>query len=260
MSKQHRDFVILVRGGVEINALVAVSHDVFTPATQTEPATTVEHLTIVYLEPAAGGNTQQTGEALRNSIKVQIDVPPVDVGKHFGWKEVPNMTAVATPEEEAAFALRKSSGDDQNAGDWTKAGMDIDGFPVVKGSAEDVTKAEPLIAADEFVQPDPEVIAAASNIAVDAQFKTGEKVRFTPESGNDTEAIYTIDGGELGEGPDAIWFWRLIEMPGALFRGSNLTPAQLPSAADLDAHAAEQTIAAATSAAPADGFPIVNVS
>jgi len=83
---KHRDFVVLVRGEEEINALVASSHVVTTPATQTVPAFDTEHLTLVFIEPSGAGQT--TGEGLRNSIKVQIDVPPVDVGKHFGWKEV----------------------------------------------------------------------------------------------------------------------------------------------------------------------------
>lgn len=37
-------------------------------------------------------------------------------------------------------AYRKSSGRDGDAGDWTEAGQDASGFPVPKGSAEDVTK------------------------------------------------------------------------------------------------------------------------
>lgn len=72
------------------------------------------------------------------------------------------------------------------------------------------------------------------------RFRTLEKVRFTPESGNDAHPVYTIDGGEAAGGQ---WFWRLVEMPGSLFLGSSLTvaiEAGLPSAADLDAHAAEE--------------------
>ena len=34
---------------------------------------------------------------------------------------------------------RKSSGIDGDAGDWTQAGQDASGFPVPKGSPEDVT-------------------------------------------------------------------------------------------------------------------------
>jgi hypothetical protein len=94
MAKQHRDFVILVRGTEEINALVAVSHAVATPATQTTPAFTTEHLTLVYLDPTAEGNSQ-SGEGLRNSVRIQIDVPPVDNGRHFGWKDVTDYNVTA---------------------------------------------------------------------------------------------------------------------------------------------------------------------
>jgi len=87
MSKQHRDFVTYVRNGVEINALVAFSHDVYTPATQTEEAKTVEHLTLVYLDPASATNSIQTGEQLRGSIKTEFSVPPLIDGLVNGWKE-----------------------------------------------------------------------------------------------------------------------------------------------------------------------------
>lgn len=36
-------------------------------------------------------------------------------------------------------ALQKSSGIDGDAGDWTTAGRDAEGYPVPKGSTEDVT-------------------------------------------------------------------------------------------------------------------------
>lgn len=54
-----------------------------------------------------------------------------------------------------------------------------------------------------------------------AQFKTDDKVQFTPESGNDTTPVYTIAGGTFGEGEKAQYFWMLDEM-GGLFLGSNL--------------------------------------
>jgi hypothetical protein len=41
-----------------------------------------------------------------------------------------------------AVSTEKSSGDLLDAGDWTAVGQDKDGFPVPKGSAEDVTSAE----------------------------------------------------------------------------------------------------------------------
>lgn len=89
MSKQHRDFVTYVRNGVAINALVAFSHDIYTPATQTEPAVTVEHLTLVYLDPAAASNSIPTGDQLRGSIKTEFSVPPLADGLVNGWKDVP---------------------------------------------------------------------------------------------------------------------------------------------------------------------------
>lgn len=42
-----------------------------------------------------------------------------------------------------AAILTKSSGIDGDAGDWTQAGMDADGFPVAKGSVTDVTEVSP---------------------------------------------------------------------------------------------------------------------
>ena len=87
MSKKQSDFVVYVRNSVLIQALVAFSRQVFTPATQTEPASSVEHLTLVYLDPAAN-SLVPTGEQLRNAIKVETDVPPLVEGKMNGWAEV----------------------------------------------------------------------------------------------------------------------------------------------------------------------------
>lgn len=133
--KQHRDFVLYVRNGVAINALVAFSHEVFTPATQTVPASTVEHLTLVYLDPIAAGNGIQTGEQLRSSIKVEFSVAPLTEGKVNGWKETgllepqtdEEIAAIGAAEELAAY--QKSSGIDGDAGDWTQAG-DGTGYPL----------------------------------------------------------------------------------------------------------------------------------
>lgn len=88
MSKQQGDFITYVRNGVAINALVAFSRDVYTPATQTVPASTVEHLTLVYLDPTAASSGIQTGEQLRSSIKVEFSVPPLTEGKVNGWKDL----------------------------------------------------------------------------------------------------------------------------------------------------------------------------
>lgn len=127
--------------------------------------------------------------------------------------------------------LMKSSGIDGDAGDWTQAGMDKDGFPVQKGSAGDVSGGQSPIP----TQAEADAVAAAA-AAEDAakgnpeplpseKFKVDDKVRFTAESGNDTTPVYTISGGESGEGDSAFWFWRLDEMDG-LFLGQNLVLAE----------------------------------
>lgn len=92
---KHRDFVTYVRNGVEINALVAVSQTITTPATQEKPAFTTEHLTLVYLDPASEA-ARMTGDQLRASIKTVFDVAPLVEGAVNGWKEIPNLTAIAT--------------------------------------------------------------------------------------------------------------------------------------------------------------------
>lgn len=181
MSKQQGDFITYVRNGAAINALVAFSRDVYTPATQTVPASTVEHLTLVYLDPSAASSGIQTGEQLRSSVKTEFSVPPLTEGKVNGWKDLIEPSAgginleyatdhIWTMEDKPGFiglrvdcgdagtiyftpdqaeqtidALKfqmfhlKSSGIDGDAGDWTQAGMDKDGFPIAKGSAEDVS-------------------------------------------------------------------------------------------------------------------------
>lgn len=121
--KQHRDFVLLVRGNEDINALVATSRIVTTHATQDTPAFDTEHLTLVFIDPAGAGAT--TGEGLRNSIKVQIDVPPVDKGQHFGWKDFAEDRIEGSPREvveavqfgaasEEIARLRKDLADSEN--------------------------------------------------------------------------------------------------------------------------------------------------
>lgn len=234
MSKSHRDFCVYVRGGIAINALVAVSRDVYFPATQTEPAKTIEHLTLVYLDPSAASNTM-TGDQLRNSIKTEFDVPPLGDGQVTGWKDI--VAEVVAPSEEA-----QGSGSERYGGsDWTAVGQDVDGFPVPKGSPQDVTTptvpspkdpvlANPLptqteaIAEAQVADANPGVIVAETGPAYDPDaFYTGEKVRFSESSGNDTTQVYTINGGEVGDGqsPASGWFWRLNEVSG-LFASSSL--------------------------------------
>lgn len=132
--KNHRDFVVYVRGGIAINALVAVSRDVVTPATQTEPAKAVEHLTLVYLSPDSA-RPIMSGDQLRNSVKFEFDVPPLVDGGVNGWKDV--IAEVTAPSD-----IAQGSGSEKyGASDWTAAGEDATGFPVPKGSPEDVTTA-----------------------------------------------------------------------------------------------------------------------
>lgn len=148
--------------------------------------------------------------------------------------------------------LAKSSGIDADAGDWTKtegAGLTdnttpasevgkSDTLPDPEQSTEEAAKdsspsAEDLdaVAAENAAKEatagtESEGVITPAAVEVDSRkFAAGQKVRFTTESGNDTEPVYTIDGGELGQGDDAPWFWHLVEMPG-LFLGQSLTPAE----------------------------------
>lgn len=104
MSKQQGGVVVYQRNSVAINALVAFSRQALVPDPQ-NPGLLLwtEHLTLVYLDPAAA-SAAPTGEQLRNSIKVQADVPPLAEGAVNGWKEVANLTQQLTAEE--AIAVR----------------------------------------------------------------------------------------------------------------------------------------------------------
>ena len=122
------------------------------------------------------------------------------------------------------------------ADDWTRtvgAGLTADtssadtGAEYTHGSGSDSSKVTPVVPVELPTQEQADAIAAqaAAEIA-QRKFSTGEKVTFSPESGNDTTEVYTIDGGEIGGG-DALgshtqWFWRLVEKPGSLFLGSSL--------------------------------------
>lgn len=142
MSKSHKDFVIFTRNGVDINALVVFSQDVITPATQFEPATNVEHLTLVYLDPSAA-SSRPTGDQIRNSMKLEFSVPPLTEGKVNGWKDV-----VSTEVEQVKPTIDGSGTERYGSKDWTQEGQDATGFPVEKGSASDVTAST-----EGFVDP-----------------------------------------------------------------------------------------------------------
>lgn len=86
----------------------------------------------------------------------------MDVGRDFESK-AQNFFAAKQDEEDASYIgrLAKFSGIDGDAGDWTAAGMDATGFPVEKGSTEDVT---PVSDADSILQ---------ANVATASKAKTG---------------------------------------------------------------------------------------
>lgn len=172
---KHRDFVILVRGTEEINALVAASHDVYTPATQTEEASTSEHLTLVFLEPTGAGIP--TGEALRNSVQIKIDVPPVSAAQHFGWKEVPTFVDGSGSDRYAAWTDGSDGtgypGEkDQEIADLKEANAkltemvtaQIEETKAVSAKLAVAAKpAESIVPADDVVQTDPAIAEAVAN-------------------------------------------------------------------------------------------------
>lgn len=167
-TKQHRDFVILVKNGVEINALVAMTQDVTTPATQEVPAFTTEHLTLVYLDPASA-RPRQTGDQLRASIQTVFDVPPLTQGRTTGWKDVVSVEVaepepVKEPEPEATLppAPTAESMAEQDAHDHATGNVNGDGKTPNEALASEGQDAE-------FVAPDPEVVEAAKQVDVHAE-------------------------------------------------------------------------------------------
>lgn len=101
---------------------------------------------------------------LEEIFRPAYDVRPWADGAWVGWeKPVIGFGAAAA----IALGLTKSSGIDGDAGDWTQAGMDATGFPVVKGSAEDVTAVEKV---EQPVLPsadDLDVVAAEQKVKQD---------------------------------------------------------------------------------------------
>lgn len=78
---------------------------------------------------------------------------------------------------------------------------------------------------DSFIHTDgykaPVQIPAESAVPANDQFKVGDVVRFTPDSGNDQSRTFTVNGGEMSGDPP-MWFWRLDELPGSVFLGTSL--------------------------------------
>ena len=233
MSKKFNDAVQYVRNGVSIPAIVlnsrTVTEQVPVPK-QNDPTLTkekiTERLTLLYADPITGLSLVQAGKSSAAG-KTEFDVKPLEPGMVFGWLEFGEygephdapiqahlaataaVAAQSVPEDPTkvvteahktglpvADPLLKTSGDGADAGDWTKAGMTVEGFPVAKGSAEDVTTK-------------PELLDIGGRSGV-----------MTPES--------------------------IAEHKAQLAKVVPVTPEGTPSAADLDARAAEDAAKAAT--------------
>jgi hypothetical protein len=96
MAKQHRDFVILVKGTEEIHALVVFSHTVTTPATQETAAFDTEYLTVIYTNKV-DGSAWPSKDKILQGLQVEMSVPPVSAGKFFGWKDVVSVETAIPP-------------------------------------------------------------------------------------------------------------------------------------------------------------------
>lgn len=167
---KHRDLVIYVRNGVEINALVATTQDVFTPATQEREAFTTEHLTLVYLDPSSEA-ARLTGDQLRASIKTAFDVPPMVEGAVNGWKPTEN-DAIAD-DLIAQYRDRVQELEAKLAG--TPSAADLDAV-----AAEDAKQAT----------NSPEVVEAVDLPAGEHIFSAGQEAAIE-EGQQDTEAAKT---------------------------------------------------------------------
>ena len=62
-----------------------------------------------------------------------------DAAMGNGWKEEPHIPVVSEEYETAEYEVDGSGSEKYGASDWTAAGADATGFPVQKGSPEDVT-------------------------------------------------------------------------------------------------------------------------
>ena len=180
---KHRDFVILVRGAEEINALVIFSRLNHIPATQTVPASDTEELTVIYTDPVVGASWPSKDRILQ-SLHVEIGVPPASAGKFMGWKGVgPD----SPPPPPPADPLQKSSGVDGDAGDWTQTAGE--------GLTDDTTEKPSLPSAADL-----DAVAAEQTLAAAKQEPTG------PDGKTDAERGYGWGSDEhkeamLGEKP-----------------------------------------------------------
>lgn len=240
MGKQHRDFVIYVNNGVAINALVAVSRGVFFPATQTEPAKTIEHLTLVYLDPAAQANIM-TGDQLRNSIKTVFDVAPLGDGVVTGWKDV--VAEVVAPSDIAQGSGSGSERWPDESGGWPTMGADVEGYPVPKGHPSDVTtppvsspNAPPL---SNALPTESEAIAEAQ--VADAEV-LDDKIMSGPDGLTDAQRGYKW-GSEAHKMAIAGLPEIAAEVPAEdiIQPDPEVVAATQPTAEDLDAHVADHT-------------------
>lgn len=228
---KHRDFVILVKGAEEINALVVFSHTVTTPATQTVPAFDTEYLTVIYTDPVAGAAWPSKDKIL-NSLHVEISVPPASAGKFFGWKDV----GPSAPPPPVAEPAPEAPGSDSYTHGWDKGFAQQDG---------------PYGIGKEYLTQSPNPDAAAydnPNISgpdglTDAQrgYKWGSEehlVAIGAHKPTDEHPVEVLPTGEIVPS----------EPTEAQQKPTDIVdPTGEPSAADLDAHAGEQTIADATS-------------
>jgi len=147
--KAHRDFVVLVKGTEEINALVEFSHSVHTPATQDVPAFDTEYLTVIYTNKL-DSSAWPSKDKILQGLQVEMSVPPVGMGKFFGWKDVVGVDVVEPPVSTLTpDPMQKSSGKDGDVGDWTQTAGE--------GKTDDTrpaTPAEASAAAVALVGPD----------------------------------------------------------------------------------------------------------
>lgn len=189
-------------------------------------------------------------EEVASPVPVSVE-PVVENTETLPEQSAEEVTAVQEDGQAAVQAEDAGSDSERNgskADDWTQtigAGLTADtssaetGAEYKHSSGEGSSKITPVVPVGLPTQEEAEAVVAQAAAEEDERkkqaeavdhFKIGEKVRFTAESGNDTTEVFTIDGGELGQGDNPQWFWRLVEKPGELFLEKNLRPAGLAEA------------------------------